>query len=243
MADQKTKPSTPRSNEQLAQAVRQPATVLPATPLPVVDARVTLRRTEATLTSDHALWAAIRNRADAIGFDPYDRFINRVLCNVDDFNVDLDEGKPVSDATATITAEDLGSPSIKDRREDLLRVPSIYGVDAYNLLKLATQAFLLFETGVAVERARDPLTGVPVGSGTDVVPGEEGRIGEQVTFDQIKDRLTTYLSPIQNGLAATLPYLKRIVDALVGTDPERQKESLPYCFDLLRNRFKSPSLL
>jgi hypothetical protein len=241
MADQKIKPSTPRSNEQLAQAVRQPATVLPGTALPVVDARVTLRRTDATLTSDHALWAAIRNRADAIGFDPYDRFINRVLCKVDDLNVDLDEGRPVTDETATITAEDIGSPSIKDRRGDLLRVPSIYGVDAYNLLKLATQAFLLFETGVAVERPRDPDTGVAVGSLTDVVPGEEGRIGEQVTFDQIQQRLATYLSSIQNG--ATLPYLKRIVDALVGIDPERQKESLPYCFDLLRNRFKSPSLL
>jgi hypothetical protein len=235
MADQKIKPSTPRSNEQLAQAVRQPATALP-----VVDARVTLRRPDATLTNDHALWAAIRNRADAIGFDPYDRFINRVLC-VDDLNVDLDEGRPVSNEQATITAEDVGSPSIKDRREDLLRVPSIYGVDAYNLLKLATQAFLLFETGVAVARPRDPATGVPVGSINDVVPGEEGRIGEQVTFDQIQQRLATYLSSTQNG--PTLPYLKRIVDALVGIDPERQKESLPYCFDLLRNRFKSPSLL
>jgi len=104
MADQKIKPSTPRSNEQLAQAVRQPATALPGTALPVVDARVTLRRTDATLTSDHALWAAIRNRADAIGFDPYDRFINRVLCKVDDFNVDLDEGHPVTDEQAPITA-------------------------------------------------------------------------------------------------------------------------------------------
>src|SRR5262245_13525604 len=220
MADQKIKPSTPRSNEQLAQAVRQPATALPVTALPVVDARVTLRRTDATLTSDHALWAAIRNRADAIGFDPYDRFINRVLCKLDDFNADLDEGKPVSDEQAPITAEDIGSPSIKDRRDDLLRVPSIYGVDAYNLLKLATQAFLLFETGIAVARPRNPDTGVPVGNLTDVVPGEEGRIGEQITFDQIQQRLATYLSPIQNG-ATTLPYLKRIVDALVSIDPER----------------------
>src|SRR5262249_10321766 len=133
MADQKIKPSTPRSNEQLAQAVRQPATALP-----VVDARVTLRRACPAVNNDHVLWAAIRNRADAIGFDPYDRFINRVLCKVDDFNVDLDEGRPVTDEQAPITAEDIGSPSIKDRREDLLRVPSIYGVDAYNLLKLAT---------------------------------------------------------------------------------------------------------
>ncbi|HEX2491765.1 MAG TPA: hypothetical protein VHR27_20330 [Blastocatellia bacterium] len=237
MADQKIKPNTPRSNEQLAQAVRHPAPTLPP-----VDARVTLRRTEATLTGDHALWAAIRNRTDAIGFDQYDRFINRVLCKVSPDNEDEDEGRPVSGDATNITAEDIGSPSIKDRREDLLRVPSIYGVDAYNLLKLATQAFLLFETGVAVARPRNPDTGAPVGNPTDVVPGEEGRIGEQVTFDQIQRRLETYLSgPVSGG--GRLPYLKRIVDALVGLDPERQTERLPYCFDLLRNRFKSPSLL
>src|SRR5262249_50686880 len=162
---------------------------------------------------------------------PYDRFINRILCKVDDFNVDLDEGRPVTDEQAPITAEDIGSSSIKNRREDLLRLPSIYGVDTYNLLKLATQAFLLFETGVAVSRPRDLDTSVPVWSASDVDPGEEGRIGEQVTFDQLQQPMSIYLSPNQNG--ATLPYLKRIVDALVGIDPERQKESLPYCFDLL----------
>jgi len=236
MADQKIKPSTPRSDEQLAQAVRH---TTPA--LPVVDARVSLRRTESTLTGDHALWAAIRNRTDAIGFDPYDRFINRVLCKVSEDNVDSDAGRPVSGDVTDITAEDIGSPPIKDRREDLLRVPSIYGVDAYNLLKQATQAFLLFETGVAVARPRNPDTGEPIGNLNAVVPGEEGRIGEQVTFDQIQQRLETYLAPTPNGLR--LPYLKRIVDALVGLDPERQKERLPYCFDLLRNRFKAPSLL
>ena len=120
-------------------------------------------------------------------------FINRVLCKVSDDNEDEDEGRPVSGDATNITAEDIGSPSIKDRREDLLRAPSIYGVDAYNLLKLATQAFLLFETGVAVARPRNPDTGAPVGNLTDIVPGEEGRIGEQVTFDQIQRRLETYL--------------------------------------------------
>jgi hypothetical protein len=207
-----------------------------------VDARVTLRRTEATLTSDHAFWAAIRNRTEAIGFDRYDRFINRVLCEVDANNADLDVGNPVSGDNTTITAEDIGSPSIKDRRNDLLTVPSIYGVDAYNLLRLATQAFLLFETGIAVERPRDPVTGAPVGNTSDIIPGEEGRIGEQVTFDQIRIRLETYLSgSVSNG--GRLPYLKRIVDALVGIDSTRQEEELPYCFNLLRNRFSAPSLL
>lgn len=232
MGDQENQPGTPQSNEQLAQIMRPPVPV---------DARVTLRRTDAVLTDDHALWAAIRNRTEAIGFDRYERFINRVLCAVNENNDDQDKGNPVCGDKTNITAEDIGSPPIEDQRENLLTVPSIYGVDAYNLLKLATQAFLLFEAGIAVKRPRNPLTGEPVGNVNDNVPGEEGRIGERVSFDELRRRLEVYLSPTANGLR--LPYLKRIVEALVGLDQERQKERLPYCFDLLRNRFKCPSLL
>ncbi|MBO0798627.1 MAG: hypothetical protein J2P31_07370 [Blastocatellia bacterium] len=237
MGDQEFQPGTPQPPiDQLANAVRQR---IPHQPLPV-DARVTLRRSDSALTEDHAFWGAIRNRTDAIGFDRYDRFINRVLCRVNDHNEDCDEGHPASGRDMTnLTAEDIGSPSIKDRRGDLLAVPTIYGVDSYNLLKLATQAFLLFEAGVVIRNPRNPLTGEPLGSPHDVVPGEEGRIGEEVTFEQLSHRLETYLAPSGNRL----PYLKRIVDALVGLDPERQKERLPFCFDLLRKRFKVPSLL
>jgi hypothetical protein len=252
MGDKKrhTETSLPDGHHLATARPARPEALLPtptsAPPVPV-DARVTLRQTEAALPADHALWAAIRNRTDAIGFDRYDRFINRVLCAVDDRNVDKDEGHSVSGDNRKITAEDIGSPTIKDRRKDLLNVPSIYGVDAYNLLKLATQAFLLFEAGVAVqpprnpttgEAPKDPRTGRPIDLDKIVVLGEEGRIGKQVTFEDLSDQLKTYLS---NG--TTLPYLQRIVDALVGLDPERQKERLPYCFDLLRNRFRHPSLL
>jgi len=209
-----------------------------------MDTKVTLRPPEAALTADHALWAAIRNRTDAIGFDRYDRFIDRLLCS------GTDAGTAAPGDPVTAIAANIGSPSIKDRRDDLLRVPSIYGVDAYNLLKLATQAFLLFEAGVAVLLPRDPqrgkipidptdpTQGQPVPSKT-IVPGEEGRIGEKVTFGELSEQLRNYLTPN----VATLPYLQRIVDALVGIDSGRQKEDLPYCLNLLRNRFRHPSLL
>jgi hypothetical protein len=209
--------------------------------------QTTLKRPDVIQTPDQALWSAIRNRTDAIGFDNYQFFINRVLCVKDP---EPEEGKSVSgeaigdEGIAVCSTETnhvagkIGAPSIYDRRDDLLAVPSVYGVDAYSLLKLATQAFLLFETGVAVNLPRNPSTGNPVGDLTDLVPGEEGRLGERVNFNQIRERLNNYLGSTLPG-GARLPYLRRIVNALVSTN----EQQLPYREYLLRNRFSCPSLL
>ena len=42
--------------------------------------KVSLQRSATQSTDDQALWSAIRNRTDAIGFNRYNEFINRVLC-------------------------------------------------------------------------------------------------------------------------------------------------------------------
>src|SRR5262249_5098997 len=193
---------------------------------------VTLRRPERISTADQALWSAIRNRTDAIGFDRYSAFINRLLC------ADTDRGRGTC-GIGEDTAGDLGQHTITERRDDLLAVPSIYGVDAYNLLRIATQAFLLMETGTVIRPPRDPVTGDPIGNQSDFVLGEGPRLGEDVTFETLTDRLRIYLAPSGNNL----PYLNRIVEALVGIDPARKEQKLPFCEALLRNRFSCPSLL
>jgi hypothetical protein len=200
---------------------------------------VSLTRSEVVPTDDRALWSAIRNRTEAIGSDRYSEFIDRLLCEGTDQSDQVCVPAESDQYQAEIHAKDIGAPSIEERRNDLLAVPNIQGVDAYNLLKLATQAFLLFETGIAIRRPRNPGTGdesrAP-NSGPDNVSGEESRIGETVTFDELNTRLGAYLAP-----GGTLPYLRRIVGALLGTDSPAQ--NLPYCLDLLRNRFSCPSLL
>jgi hypothetical protein len=200
--------------------------------------KTSLTRPDIIPTPDQALWTAIRNRTEAIGFNNYRHFIDRVLCVEDTGGDPVDTGDAVCGASADTSAGEIGAPSIYDRKDDLLAVPSVYGVDAYNLLKLATQAFLLFETGVAVNLPRNPLTGEPVGNLTDNVPDEEQRINEKVTFNEIRNRLNNYLGSTLPG-GARLPYLRRIVDALIDTNEQR----LPYCEYLLRNRFSCPSLL
>jgi hypothetical protein len=109
------------------------------------------------------------------------------------------------------------------RRDELLATSSGYGVDAYNLLKLATQAFLLLEAGVVIAKPRN----------TNLVesPQEESdRLLEQ------RD-LRTYLSQtLSNGL----PYLDRIVEAL---ELENLTVGSPFCKGYLTYRFSCPSML
>lgn len=206
--------------------------------------RVALSRPESVLTPDHAFWAAIRNRTDAIGFDRYSNFINRLLCPTKDAEGDPnfnDQGDPICDYQDSVQAKDVGSPSIEERRDNLLDMPSIYGVDAYNLFKLATQAFLLFEAGVAIKRPRVTKTGLESGSLDDYVPGEESRTDESFKYQDLQDKLNAYLGKALGGGDKPLPYLKRIAKALL--DAEDPNQGLPYCLDVIRNRFTCPSLL
>lgn len=183
-----------------------------------------------------ALFGAIRNRTDAIGFNRYNEFINRLLCEGTDRSTATCGENRIETAGGS-NPGDLGSPSVSERRADLDARPSIYGVDAYNLLRLATEAFLIFETGIVIRPARNPQTGQDSLPLTDPVPDEEAHLGEPVTFDEIRNRLQQYLP------AGRLPYLTRIVDALLGLDPGSRQERLPYCDGILRRRFSCPSLL
>jgi hypothetical protein len=211
-----------------------------------------LSRTENVTTEDAALWAAIRNRTDAIRSDRYEEFINRVLSE-SQLEAGLESEPPVqghdddddyyeSPVRPIKAIEDTGAPSIKERLADLESAPNIYGVDAYNLLKLATQAFLLLETGVFI-RHRDPVTG-QVHSHDHFLDGEESRTGERLTSRQLNHRLERYLGQALTGTSGSafgLPYLRRIVRALVDIDC-RSDEELPYGLGVMRHRFTSPSL-
>lgn len=195
-----------------------------------VAGRVSLMRAEVVPTSDAALWTAIRNRTDAIRGDRYERFIERVLCGyVDPGPVACPQGETRYEQTPTI------GTAIQAKRDELIGATSGYGVDAYNLLKYATQAFLLLETGVVIRRPRRPLDDPGEDLGNDL-RDEEARIGDDANFGEIEARLQNYLGGALNG---SLPYLKRVVAALdVITDSES-----PFCKGTLTHRFSCPSML
>src|SRR5215475_2893724 len=175
------------------------------TPSPLINVKLTRASgvpSPGDLGDDKIFWTAIRNRTEAISFDNYSRVIDHVLC--DGRNP---SGPTCKDPSKEFT--EVGTPSIQERRDNLLdNFPSIYGVDAYNLLKLATQAFLLFETGVVI---RPPRLGPDT-----FLPEEQNRYGDNsITYDDpddpdnLADQLARFL-----GGDRKIPYLRRIVDAL-----------------------------
>lgn len=196
-----------------------------------------LSRTQNQVTLDHALWAAIRNRTDAIRSESHINFIDRVLGDSDNI-LGTEASRPNDYDVATLKAKDAGAPSIKERRDALSKLP-VYGVDAYNLLKLATQAFLLLEAGVVIQGRDAEGDGTRLAKDGTFIEGEESRLERDVSFGELEVKLKEYLG---GTLPGALPYLKRIVGALLNTDNPTLGES-PYRLDILRERFTSPSML
>lgn len=212
---------------------------------------VALTRSPAPPTEDQALWVAIRNRTQALSFDRYAAFIERVLCK------GTAGDSALCGSTEPVTG--YGQPSIEERRLELASRPSIYGVDSYQLLKLATHAFLLIEGGVSVAPPRDALTGTTIDTAPPVgeepppnsvfarIPDEGSRVGREITYAQAQTALQDYLATQVGGIAAAgLPYLKRVVTALlddVDLGAEGFAQVGPYCDGALQRRLSCPALI
>ncbi|MFO7580373.1 MAG: hypothetical protein R6W74_09240, partial [Nitrosomonas halophila] len=188
------------------------------------------------------------HHAKAVGFNRYQDFINCILCRPEAPEANqLDPCStyrdPCSGKIKNDPREYYDSPPIKIKRHGLEMHPSIHGVDAYNLLKVATEAFLIFECGLAKkENNGSDYVMKRKGSIEEEISVEQRRLGEQdITVGEIEEKLLAYLS--NNGQAPTLPYLRRIVRQIVGLNTSRMEEKLPYCEAILQARLTCPSLL
>ncbi len=161
---------------------------------------VALKRSQTQPTLDQALWA-IRNRTKAIGFSGgYKDFIDRVLCRREDIPDDDKLNRQI---------DELGS--------------QVRGVGAYELLKTATETFLLLNCGVSIEN-----------SGLYQSDEEATRLGFTLTLEQVRSRLTDYLGE------GRLPYIKRVLDAAF---PDVEGTDRVHCDGLLNARADDPCLL
>ena len=177
--------------------------------------------------------AVIRNRAEALSFNRYKEFIDRVLCGSENPVPNGDNPEMVKQLRA-------GLPPVTTK---------LSNVYAYELLKSATDAFLLVECGlvpraaerycppnatsIVIEGRRDPRTGVP--SPSDI-PGITGaRFGRTLTADEIRNFLSGYLG------SRGLPYLDLIAGTLFVQSQVQESDS-PYCYGVLPARLE-PSFI
>jgi hypothetical protein len=139
---------------------------------------VTLQRTGSEPTLDQALWVAIRNRTQAISFARYREFLDRVLR----------------------WEEHDRMPERFERRVREMGT-HLHGVGAYQVLKTATEIFLLLECGVRIESGSRRHRQLHLAE-------EEARLGEEISAGEIADRLRQYL-----GHPPQLPYITRVVES------------------------------
>ena len=204
---------------------------------PTLAADVTLRHSSTAETRDRALWVAIRNRTDAIGFSRYQNFINTVFgCAA---KSDLDDiGKKIAKASGITSAFKSFSGKFNNMAAPPPRL-SVQGPYAYSVLKMATQAFLAVESGVLIRDA--DFSGVKVFDSAEEaerldIPAEDPR----ASCKELEELLNEYL---QAG-HERLPYLDRVADAILhfkkGVSVD---EVLPYCEGILQHRLSQPSLI
>lgn len=159
--------------------------------------RVALQRSASVPTPDLGLWAAIRTHAKAISFGGigvkgtgrvirgYQGFIEQVLCEGKPVIPDRPDGDPCGP-----------SPELKHIFTRAKQLP-MHGMAAYELLKTATEIFLLWNCGVLV-RERDAL-------GNLITTDDDERARSGLDIAQVTTNLANYLG------SHRLPYIERVV--------------------------------
>lgn len=174
------------------------------------------------------LWIAIRNRR--LDFNAYARFINLALC---------EQGANIPRSTPP-QLDHLGSV-MKGMRTDLPDRAAPYcsdlklgwlghGMNAYELLKTATEVFLILECGVFVAKYTD----------TAVIPGAEPeRVTGPLDHESLHRALGDYLGS-HLGIHR-LPYITRILASTVGRDAKLDTEL--FCEGIIKSRADCPCFL
>jgi len=195
-----------------------------------VRATVNLQPSAIGLTDDAVLGVAIRNRTSAVGFDRYKRFLDCLFCG--DESSGVRASKLIEKSLKAFT---LGC--VDEERKEFVGVDTrlnVQGPYAYGVLKLATQSFLMLESGVVIRGNEDYRPKILF------MDKERDRFNDaDLSLHELEDRLRHYLVHY-NGLGSVLPYLNRVVSTFIGLNGV---EVLPYCDGILQHRLSSPSLI
>lgn len=180
------------------------------------DNRITLGRAGQELTADQVLYPLIRNRV--VDFTHYKSFIDEVMC----------QNQPVGERFPNSS----------------MRLPFV-GVDAYQLLKAATEAYLMTECGFIPEYAntdRNPYDD-SLGSRRIDFMAESSRLGFKANDDNLRRLRNRYLDLLEaESGTKVLPYFKIIKNKLSDLPLKNDREA-GNCYGILRSQISSPCMV
>lgn len=165
--------------------------------------KVALQRPDQHPSRDQALWLSLSNSSRAQSFQRYEDFINRALFLATQPPLEAKDDGAEADAALA------GAGDVRDVASELSQwplehlQPPVFGVQAYEMLDLATRIFLLFNAGVV----RQTADGIDVIAPDLIDPErEEQRLGFPVDATSLRSALLAYF-----GTNLALPYFERII--------------------------------
>ncbi len=177
---------------------------LPGRTAPV--AGITLQRSAVAPVQDQGFWSLIRHNSKQLGFDNYYRFVNQILCKKNGLS---------RDHFPTSAADE--AKLVRER----LELTASYGVGAYELLRTATELFLLLNCRVTTSR---------VLSASELA--EELRRGNSLARQNLSAMAQQYLGQNQ--------YIQNVIEAAF---PDDDLNGGFFCDGVLTHRASEPCLI
>lgn len=183
---------------------------------------VSLQRSASRETPDLPLWVIIRNSSEAMSFENYNRFMNLVLCGAGQDSISDTTSRNIDDLLTNLAKR---------------RILPFNDTDAYRLLKVATEAFVMVSCGVAAP----PFTQLD----TALV---QRRLGLTLDLDQL---WSEYLVSVNGDADAIIPYLATIRRKLPEVElKDGYSRRVPLgdgfpdmCYGILREKLTNPCLI
>jgi len=175
---------------------------------------VTLGRTATAKTSDMPLWTVIRASTEAISFNNYKDFVDGFVCT----NLPVPTANGIDCSTRSLPFP---------------------GVDAYSLVKCATEVFLMTNCGVVLNSGFDFNN---LFNNSDITLLEEqARFGREIDSGDLNSLWTEYLVPVNGN--KTLPYLELIRGKLGDVPLKGTSATVANCYGILQEKLTKPCLL
>lgn len=198
---------------------------------------VSLQRTATALTADVSHWGAILNITEAMSFNQYNRFMEMIFCGERDLT-----------GLAPFEQNRFGLKEALGRKLLTRRALPFIDTDAYRLIKVATEAFVMVNCGIiAAPPPQQPQR--PFFDARD--SGYFARRDVPFPTNGLESLFTTeYLTRFAGGAlgALTLPYLAVIRRKLGDIDInvsgfEYSSQQASECYGILQEKLTNPCLL